>query len=179
MKLNLSYYGDPVLRKKTAPVTEITDELRQLTDDMCETMLAHDGWGLAGPQIGRSIALFILKIPFKDPDGRYVEAEKYTVYINPKILWVSDELMTINDGCLSLPKLKGEVSRPYRIKIEATDLEGKSFVEELADYQAYGALHENDHLNGVLFIDRMKNKKERQALDTELRRIKDKYYLKK
>src|ERR1051325_5327300 len=121
MQLPLAYYGNPILRKKADPITEITPELRKLVQDMYETMIATNGWAIAAPQVNRSIALFITFIPSKAADGNYKDPEKITVYINPKILWVSDELMTVDDGCLSIPKLKGTVKRPYRIKIEATD----------------------------------------------------------
>jgi peptide deformylase len=175
MKLPLAYYGHPVLRKKTDRVNEISDDLRQLVQDMYDTMIANNGWAIAAPQVNRTISMFISFIPRKGEDNQYISPEKVKVYINPKILWVSEEKMTIDDACLSIPKLKGKVSRPYRIKIEATDLEGNRFTEELWDYEAFGALHENDHLNGMLFIDRMDDKNERKALEPKLREIKKRF----
>lgn len=179
MILPLAYYGDAILRKKAVPITEITDDLRVLVQNMNETMIASQGWALAAPQVHIPLRLFISFIPFREEDGKYTPPTKLTVYINPKILWVSDEVMTIEDGCLSMPKLRGTVSRPYRIKIEATDLDGNLFEEELHDYQAYGALHENDHLNGVLFIDRIKDVAERNSLEPKLRAIKKSFGSKK
>ncbi len=171
MKLPLAYYGDPILRKKAKRVNEITPELYQLLHDMYETMIANNGWAIAAPQVHQGIALFILCIPRKGEDGKYIPPEKVKVYINPKILWKSDELMTVEDGCLSIPQLRGIVSRAYRIKIEATDLEGNRFEEELWDYEAFGAQHEFDHLRGVLFIDHIQDEKERKALNSKLRAI--------
>jgi peptide deformylase len=175
MKLSLTYYGNPVLRKKAAPISAITDEIKQLAADMKETMIAHNGWGIAAPQIGKSLSLFVMKIPMENEDeDENEEAEEFRVFINPKILSYSEEEWDRDEGCLSIPGLFGIVNRPVHIKVEALDLEGKTFVEEFSGLAGRIIMHENDHLNGVLFIDRIRGK-ERKEMESQLRAIKKKF----
>lgn len=173
MKLSLVYYGNPILRQKAQPVEAIDDELRQLVADMHETVIAQNGVGLAAPQIGRSIAVFVTLIP-KNLDEDTVLPGDLKVYINPKILGHSQEIWPCEEGCLSIPKFWDIVERPLKVKIEATDLMGNRFTEELEGYDAHVVMHENDHLNGVLFIDRLPSKR-RKELDGFLRDVKKKY----
>lgn len=173
MKLPIAYYGDPILRKKCRRVDTIDDDIRQLVVDMEETLIAHDGCGLAAPQVKRDITLFLIKDINKNEKGEWVY-DPTSVYINPKILEHSDEEWTRNESCISIPKLHGSVTRPLKIKIEATNLEGERFIEELVELKARIFLHENDHINGVLYIDRVKGK-ERLTLDPYLRQIKKQY----
>jgi len=172
MKLRLAYYGDPILRKKCERIEEITDELKQLVKDMEETMNAHDGIGLAAPQVHRSIALFIVNIPKQVGPNEWVPGRTH-VFINPKILDYSEEEWLRGEGCLSIPDVYGTVNRPLKIKVEATDINGKQFVEEFSGTEARAILHENDHINGVLFIDRVRGK-ERQEIEHALRLLKKK-----
>lgn len=174
MKLPLAYFGHPILRKKGERVSAITDELRQLVADMEETMSAHDGIGLAAPQIKHSLALFIINVPTHiEEEDKWIPGET-RVFINPKILEHSEEQWLRGEGCLSIPNLYGTVSRPVRIKVEATDLNGHVFVEEFSGLQARAILHENDHINGVLFIDRVRGR-EREEMESALRQIKKKF----
>jgi peptide deformylase len=173
MKLPLLYYGNPLLRKKGARIAEINGEIRQIVDDMMETMHGSDGIGLAAPQVGHSLSLFIAMRMKEDEQGEWQEGP-LQVFINPVIVSYSQEVTTYNEGCLSLPKLYCDVTRPRTVTMTATDLEGKEFTEEFCDFQAHIVLHENDHVNGVLFIDRL-DSKSRKALEPELRAIKKKY----
>lgn len=177
MKLPLAYYGHPILRKKTAPLTEITDEIRQLVADMEETMQEHNGCGLAAPQVHRSIALFITSFPRYDEDENLLPGE-IRVFINPKIISRNQELDTHSEGCLSIPRIREEVIRPTKITVQAKNLEGEEFIEEFEDFDARVVMHENDHLNGVLFIDRLPPKKKKE-LEKPLREINQKYNPKK
>lgn len=170
MKLPLIYYGNPILRKKGARVEAITDELRQLVSDMEETLIAHEGYGLAAPQINHSIALFLTKVA-ENSDEDPNAPRNTRVFINPKILEYSQEEWLRGEGCLSIPQVYGTVSRPVSIKVEATDIEGNRFTEEFTGLPARAIMHENDHINGVLFIDRIHGK-ERQELEPYLRFIK-------
>lgn len=174
MKLTLAYYGNPVLRKKAERVIEITSELRQLVSDMEETMFAHDGIGLAAPQVHQSLALFIINVPTETEDEDKWLPGETRVFINPKILNHSEEEWLRGEGCLSIPGIFGVVSRPLHIKVEAMDLEGKIFVEEFSGLQARAIMHENDHINGALFIDRIRGK-ERQDMEPLLRNLKKKF----
>ncbi len=173
MKLPIIYYGNPILRQKAKPIDHIDDDIRQLVIDMNETVIANNGVGLAAPQIGRSIALFITLIPSYLDDDTVIPGE-LKVYINPQILEHSQELWPCQEGCLSIPKFWDIIERPLKVKVEATDLNGNRFTEELEGYDAHVIMHENDHLNGVLFIDRLPPKR-RKEIDGFLREVKKKY----
>lgn len=174
MILKLAYYGDPILRKKAAPILEFNDEIKQLAADLIETMHhTKNGVGLASPQVGRSLSLFVVQFP--DPENK----DKWTpgaidVFINPKILSVSEEEWFYSEGCLSLPGLYCKISRPKKIKIQFQNLQGDVLVKDYEGYEARMLLHENDHLNGVLFIDRV-DPKDRKRIDPEIKAIKKKY----
>lgn len=173
MKLPLAYYGDPILRKKTATVTEITPKIHQLIKDMVETMQENDGCGLAAPQVHESLSLFITCIP------QYVDEEtvlpgKLRVFINPKIVAHSSEVWPCQEGCLSIPGLRATVARPLKVTIQATDLENQTFVEEFVGFDAHVVMHENDHINGVLYIDRLSPKRKKE-IENDLKEIKRKY----
>lgn len=173
MLLPLAYYGNPILRKKGKPVKEITGEIKELVHSMVETMHAHNGIGLAAPQVKKSLRIFIVCIPIPGPDDTWQKG-RLLVFINPKILKVSATTWEHGEGCLSIPKLYGDVIRPETVTVEATDLEGNRFTEELSDMEARCCLHENDHINGVLFIDRV-DKNERKKLESELKKIKNEH----
>lgn len=177
MKLPLAYYGDAILRKKCLPVETITDEIRTLVKDMIETMNAEDGIGLAAPQVHIDLRLFITQAPVENPhptsrEDAWIDGP-LKVYINPKILERHETVNMRNEACLSIPGLFGPVERPISIRIEAMNLEGEIFQEEIQGYPARCFLHENDHINGVLFIDRVHGK-EREQLDPLLRNLKKK-----
>lgn len=178
MKLNLTYYGNPILRKKTKPVKEITDEIRTLVHDMVDTMRENNGIGIAAPQVNRSESIFITEVPIKLPDSPEGEEQwqqgPLLVFINPKILSYSEEKWNRDEGCLSIPGLRGDVIRPVTIVVQAMDLDGNLFKEEFSWLDARAIMHENDHINGVLFIDRM-NQKDRNAIENKLHEIKRKF----
>lgn len=173
MLLKIYYYGHPVLRKHCELISEITDEIRKLASDMIETMDKNDGIGLAAPQVGHSIRMFVLRNYISTEDGQWTMSEP-KVFINPKISSPSDEIDTDTEGCLSLPGLRLEIDRPHKIRVEAMDLEGHLFIEELEGYNARVRMHENDHINGVLFIDRI-DVPARKKIDPILKQIKKKY----
>jgi len=182
MKLPLAYYGHPILRQKGARIDEITAEIRQLVDDMIETMDEKDGIGIAAPQVHHSFALFITRVPtFKGmkviEDGEEEEEDwepgEIRIFINPKILNYSEDKAPFSEGCLSIPKINADVYRPVKITIQAIGLDGKEFTEEFEDLAARVFMHENDHVNGVLFIDRL-HEKERQRIEPQLKALKKK-----
>ena len=173
MKLQILYYGNPVLRKKAEPVTEITVEIRKLIQHMLETMQAHDGLGLAAPQIGRSLAIFIISPPIDNGKGGYTQAPP-RIFINPILSAPSSDSWSHSEACLSIPKLSGIVHRPVQITVTAQDIDGKEFTETFTGWSARVIMHENDHLNGVLFIDRM-SEAERRSLQPKLKLIKKQY----
>ena len=174
MILELRYYGDPILRQVAKPVEEITDEIRTICQDMIETMNHHNGIGLAAPQVGHLLRIFVSNVDYEDEEGELHLCEPI-VYINPILTAPSDAYVERSEGCLSIPKLYASVVRPLSIHLEATDLNGNLFQEECYGYQARNRMHENDHLNGVLFIDRIKGKR-RTLLEPSLLRIRQQYY---
>lgn len=174
MILQIRYYGDPILRKVAKPVEEITDEIRELCHNMIETMNHYEGIGLAAPQVGFLHRIFISNVDFEDENG-VLHLFEPKVYINPVLTNPSDSLVERNEGCLSIPKLYVPVVRPLSIRLEATDLNGNRFVEDCYGFTARNRMHENDHLNGVLTVDRIKGKR-RTLLENDLRRIKQQYH---
>lgn len=172
MKLPLTYFGNPILRKKGAKVEKFDQELRQLVADMEETLEEHSGIGLAAPQINRSLRLFITKVPIptEDKEGEWEEGP-LLVFINPILSNPSPEKWVYSEGCLSIPGIYTDVERPYKITVEAQDLEGNTFKETYQGLQARCIMHENDHINGVLIIDRINGKK-RQEIEPLLKKIK-------
>lgn len=177
MQLPLAYYGDPILRKKCRRIEKFDDRLKQLVKDMEETMAVHDGIGLAAPQVNVDLALFITNIPIEKAPDEWEPGITH-IFINPKIVEYSEEEWLRGEGCLSIPNVFGTVSRPMHITIEAYDVNGNKFTESFSGLPARAILHENDHINGVLFIDRIKGK-ERLELETEIRAFKQKYFDKK
>ncbi len=174
MLLKIYYYGHPILRKRCEPIQEITDEIRKLAHDMIETMDKNDGVGLAAPQVGHSVRLFVLRDYIITEEGHWTLSEKPKVFINPKLINPSEHMISDTEGCLSIPSLRLPVDRPDKVTIEAMDLDGNTFVEELEGYNARVRMHENDHINGVLFIDRIDTAL-RSEIDPMLKEIKKKY----
>lgn len=170
MRLPLAFYGQKILRTHCKSVTVFDVALRELVENMVETMDAARGIGIAAPQVRQDLRLFVLRNYIEGEEKGGALSSEYYVYINPKILWVSKEKMRDVEGCLSIPGIREEVDRPYAIGIEAMDLEGKIRQEEWQGYNARVRLHENDHLNGVLFIDRI-DKSRRKKIDPLLQKI--------
>lgn len=173
MLLKILYYGDPILRKHCEPVTEITEEIRKLAKDMIDTMDKNNGIGLAAPQVGHNIRMFVLRNYIFAEDGNWTLSDP-KVYINPKLTSPGENTLVDTEGCLSLPGIRLKVVRPDKITVEAMDLEGRTFVEEIEGYNARVRMHENDHINGVLFIDRV-DVNTRKKVEPILRDIKKKY----
>jgi peptide deformylase len=145
-KCCITHYPEPVLAKKTEPIEEITSDIRQLAEKMIDIMIETKGVGLAGPQAGVSLRIFVAS-----PDG---SRENAKVYINPAINPTGD-VEAIEEGCLSLPGIYGKIRRHNKCTITATGLDGKKFVEEAGGLLARIFQHEFDHLEGTLVADRM------------------------
>lgn len=138
--------GDPILRSKAAAVATFDAALVRLAEDMHETMDAAPGVGLAAPQVGKSIRLFTYN---SGEDG-----ERGTL-VNPKIVWFSDETQEAEEGCLSIPGMYFPVVRSLAVRVEAQELDGGRVVKDADEFLARIFQHEIDHLDGVLFIDRL------------------------
>jgi peptide deformylase len=159
MKYRILHYGEEELRKDSVPVEEINDELRTLVKDMFETMYDAKGVGLAAPQIGKNIRLAIIDIG-DDP----------LVFINPKITKKSGK-ETCDEGCLSFPGLSEKVERAVRVVVDYTDLDGDRYEMEAEGLLARAIQHELDHLDGVVFVDRI-SKARRLQIKWDLEAIK-------
>lgn len=150
--LGIRVLGDPILRMDTAPVAEVTDELKRLIDDMFTTMYAAEGIGLAAPQVGRMERLAVVD----------VEGARYAL-INPEIV-AHEGSARAEEGCLSIPDVFGEVERPQRITLRALDADGEPFELAADELLARCIQHEVDHLHGKLFLDYLSVFKRRSAL---------------
>ena len=177
--LKVARMGHPVLRKKTrlVPQSEITGaSLQNLIDSMMQTMLEYHGVGLAAPQVHEELRLFVAHVVTDDDDDEGAEDEEPTdaakrpapevmAIINPEIVPVGRHLDEDWEGCLSIPDLRGMVPRHRNIRVRAFDREGKRIELEANGYMARVIQHENDHLDGVLFLDRMKTFESLSFLD--------------
>lgn len=150
--LDIYVLGAPILREETKKVDEVTDELRQLIDDMFETMYAAKGIGLAAPQVGRTERITVV-----DVDGNPM------VLVNPEIV-LSEGKTREEEGCLSIPDVYGDVDRAKRVVVRALGRDGKPFEIDAEDLLARCMQHEIDHLHGRLFIDHLSLVKRRAAL---------------
>jgi peptide deformylase len=143
----LHLLGSPVLRQQSAPVARVDAAVRQLVDDLFETMRAAKGVGLASNQIGVARRVAVVDIGEEDPPP--------LALINPVIVERADELDVAEEGCLSIPDIFGDVERPARVVVEALDRDGKKFRVEAQGYKARAIQHEIDHLDGILFLEHL------------------------
>jgi peptide deformylase len=145
--------GDPVLRKKAAKVEKITRDTQKLIDDMIDTMHKAQGLGLAAPQIGVSQRIAVVEIEELDEQGQ-LQTRLYT-FVNPEIVRRSEETWEHAEGCLSIPGWRGDVERPLTITVKALDRSGARQRFEASGMLARAIQHELDHLDGVLYIDKL------------------------
>lgn len=156
MYLPIVGLGDPVLRKEALPITKDYPGLKQLIDDMFETMYTADGVGLAAPQIDRSIQLVVIGFrPYDEKTDSYGEEEERHVLINPEIIEESSQKSYFNEGCLSLPDIHEDVLRPDSIVLRWMDENFEEHCETVTGMFARVAQHEIDHLHGKVFTDRL------------------------
>jgi peptide deformylase len=178
MILPILEYGDPILRAKGKPIDNIDDRIRELAANMIETMHAANGVGLAAQQVGEALQLTVLDVSLVEDrpstlkvDGKEVDpkAAMPLVLINPEIeLRGSTE--TGVEGCLSFPEITGDIERATSVIVRAQTLESSTIEIEVTGFLARAIQHEGDHLNGILFIDRM-NSAAKAALSSRLKRL--------
>jgi len=154
---------NPVLKQVSKPVEgPVTDAHRALMDDMLETMYAAPGIGLAAIQIGEPLRIIVMDI------SRDENVKEPRYFVNPEILWASDDVVPYEEGCLSVPEIYDEVERPARVKLRYMDYDGKQIEEDAEGLFAVCIQHEMDHLEGVLFIDHLSRLKR----DSAIRKVK-------
>lgn len=163
MVLDITQFGNPVLRMKCREVTEVTDEIRKLAEDMVETMNEAEGVGIAAPQVGVDIRMAVVdvshdeeSVSFCKVNGKAVNMLEYMplVFINPE-LELSGEKVNEQEGCLSIQEIRAQVKRPTIVKAKLPLLDGTILELEADGLLARALQHEVDHLNGVLFTDRV------------------------
>jgi peptide deformylase len=178
MKLPIVQYGDPVLRAKGEPIDKIDNRIRELAQKMIETMHAANGVGLAAQQIGQPLQLTVLDISQVEDrptsmklNGQSIDPKTVMplVLINPQVDLGSETEMG-TEGCLSFPEITGEISRAKSIVVRGRDLEGNAIEIETSGFLARAIQHEVDHLNGILFIDRMSSAA-KTSLSSKLKRL--------
>jgi peptide deformylase len=178
MILPILQYGDPILRAKGKRIEEIDDRIRELAANMIETMHAAHGVGLAAQQIGEALKLTVLDISAVEDrpstlklDGREIDPKTAMplVLINPEIELRGETEVGI-EGCLSFPEITGDIERAQSVTVHAQTLEGETIQIEASGFLARAIQHEGDHLNGILFIDRMRSAA-KAALSSRLRRL--------
>lgn len=175
--LDILKYPDPFLKTKTEPVERVDDSIRALISDMTETMYRARGIGLAAVQVGAGKRVALLDVPSddaRDEEGRrVVKGKNLIVLINPEIVW-TEGTTKYEEGCLSVPGLTADVQRALRVRVKALDRDGKPFEINAEGLLAIALQHEIDHLDGLLFIDRLSRlkrelikKKIMKALESE------------
>ncbi len=160
MEREIRIYPDEVLKKEAFPVDEFNAELKELVDDMFETMYKRKGVGLAANQVGVLKRVFILDLNA----GKEKEGQEKLVFVNPEIIHMEGEVVA-EEGCLSLPGLWKKVKRASKVVVKAQDLEGKEFQLQAEGLLARAIQHELDHLNGIVFIERLSPLQRRLALE--------------
>ncbi len=160
--LDIYTLGEEVLREPCEPVKTFDSALKVLVDAMFDTLTEADGVGLAGPQVGVNQRLFVIDI----------RGEEKRAYINPQILETSMEQVPYEEGCLSIPGVWHDVVRPAKVTVQAQDVNGKAFVVHAEGLLARAIQHENDHLNGTLFIDHLTDEEKEKVVKAYERRQK-------
>jgi peptide deformylase len=158
--MQIVHYPHPALRFKSVPISEITTELRDTVREMFDLMYAAEGIGLAANQVGLPYRFFVMNLT-----GKREEKDQEHVFINPEIIKRKGS-QEAEEGCLSLPKLYGQVRRAGEITVEAFDLEGRGFELSIDDLASRAIQHETDHLDGTLFTDRVSEAAQREMAST-------------
>ncbi len=178
MRLSILQYGDPILRAKGKHIEKIDNRIRELAQNMIETMHAANGVGLAAPQVGESLQLTVLDVSQVEdrPSTMKLNGENTDpqsamplVLINPEINLGSETEMG-TEGCLSFPEITGEIERAKSVTVRAQNLDGEAIEIEATGFLARAIQHEVDHLNGILFIDRMSSAA-KTSLSSKLKRL--------
>ena len=163
----VTVYGDPILRKKTEPITKDFKDLKGFIQNMFDTMYSSDGVGLAAPQVGHAVRIFI--IDSTSTDDEEPEGMK-KAFINPQILEKFGDEWIMNEGCLSLPEIREDVQRPESIRIKYMDEDFNEYDETYSGFNSRVIQHEYDHLDGILFVDYL-NPLRKRILKTKLTAI--------
>jgi peptide deformylase len=163
----------PVLRQIAQPVETVTDDIRRLMNDMLDSMYANNGIGLAAPQVGVLQRVVVMDLEQRDDDDGKRRRGTPLYFINPEVVWTSEEVSVYNEGCLSVPAQYGDVTRPAVVRVRYLDENGTSRETEADGLFATCMQHEIDHLNGILFIDHLSKLKRDMVLKKLGKWVKD------
>ncbi|MBE6453678.1 MAG: peptide deformylase [Alphaproteobacteria bacterium] len=156
--LKLYEYPHPILKQKAEKVEKVDDDMRAFLDDMLETMYVSNGCGLAAPQVGVSKRVVVIDIAHEDEEPNPI------FMVNPEIVWASDEKEVCEEGCLSVPGQRAEVERPASVRVQYMDYNGIKQELLAEDFLAVAVQHELDHLDGILYIDKISRLKRQMLL---------------
>jgi peptide deformylase len=178
-ELEIVHYGNPILRKKGKPVEQFNDDLKRLAKNMFETMHAAEGIGLAAQQVDLVLQFCVIDLRGSDAEFDYqlnggvypLDLIMPLVLINPEVAATADPVITYSEGCLSFPEIQGDIDRPDRIEVRFKDLDGHDNLLTCNGLLSRCVQHEVDHLNGVLFIDRMR-KSSLLEIEQDLKQLK-------
>lgn len=146
---DIKIYGNPILRKRSKPVTDFNGRLKDFIDQLIVDMKENDGVGLAAPQVGESIRVAVVDVTLGENDPY--------VLVNPEVTWFSEDEAEDEEGCLSLPDIRAKVPRPFSVTVSAFDEKGRQYtIKNAGGFLARALQHEIDHLNGILFVDRIR-----------------------
>jgi peptide deformylase len=162
----LRIFGDPILRQRALEVEDFDSSLRRLVEDMSDTMTEENGAGLAAPQIGVGLRVFVYGVDDEEDEDHM----SIRHIVNPILIEQSTEEIEDTEGCLSIPGLRYDLLRPRRIVAEGFDMHGEPLTIEGTDRVARALAHETDHLDGILFVDRLDEERRKEAL-REIRRL--------
>jgi peptide deformylase len=179
MKRDISLLGQPVLRQRAKEVGKITPQIKQLAQDLID--MARGNAGIAAPQIFESVRMFAAVFPKMDNKGEFLKDkegnvlfEEPKVFLNPILSEPSEERDSYDEGCLSIPGIFLPIERPLAITIDYMDLEGKKHKKRYEGFIARILMHENDHLNGVLIVDRL-SPEDKKNYNAEIQKLKKEY----
>lgn len=176
---------DPLLKQISKPVEKIDATLQQLMKDMVNTMYSESGVGLAAVQVGVLKRVLVIDVDYEFEDhqhhhhdhhgcgGIHVKNTNPRYFVNPEILEFSQECQSYNEGCLSFPEMRSEVVRPEKVKVKYLDFDGKEHVEEMSGLLGICIQHEIDHLNGIVFVDRI-SKLKRDIILNKMKKLRRK-----
>ncbi|MEM7499369.1 MAG: peptide deformylase [Pseudomonadota bacterium] len=162
-------HPDPRLKKVCDPVAEVTDDIRRLMDDMLDTMYDAPGIGLAAPQVGVNARVVVMDCASREEDGS--DELKPMKLANPKIVWSSEEMITQEEGCLSVPDIYADIARPAAVRVRWLDETGAEHEDDFTGIWAVCVQHEIDHLDGKLFID-MLGPMRRRLITEKMKKLK-------
>ena len=151
--LPIIFVPDPVLKTVATPIESINEAIKQQAYDMIETMYAAPGIGLAANQVNKLNRLIVMDPEFRNDKKRSQSKDNALIMINPEIVWKSENLSVMEEGCLSIPQQYAEVERPYSVRVSYLDLDGNRLEYVAEELASHCVQHEIDHINGVLFVD--------------------------